>query len=166
MSDLFGDDDGSKKADDFGQMLEKSMQSRDRRFEKGQKVTGEVMTLGRDHIFVLVDGFEGSIDRAEFKKGGQETLPQVGEQIDLYVIKPSTTLLELTPKVSSRAMSDTLGDAFDLETPVSGRVIEVVNGGFRVEVMGKLAFCPLSQMDFRVVDAQTYLNQKFDFLFT
>ncbi|MFN3455890.1 MAG: S1 RNA-binding domain-containing protein, partial [Pseudobdellovibrio sp.] len=40
------------------------------------------------------------------------------------------------------------------------------NGGFRVQVQGKTAFCPLSQMDYKVVDQQAYVNQKFDFMIT
>ena len=73
----------------------------------------------------------------------------------------------LTKRASSKALSESLEDAFDLETPVDGKVLEVCNGGFRVEVMHKIAFCPTSQMDLRpITDPEKYIGQKFDFRVT
>jgi small subunit ribosomal protein S1 len=46
-------------------------------------------------------------------------------------------------------------------------VTEVCNGGFRVMVMGKTAFCPISQIDLRRVDdSSSYIGRKFDFMVT
>jgi small subunit ribosomal protein S1 len=53
-----------------------------------------------------------------------------------------------------------------MELPVEGRVTEICNGGFRVSVNNKMAFCPVSQMDFKVVDQQSYIDKKFDFIIT
>src|ERR1019366_6592377 len=51
--------------------------------------------------------------------------------------------------------------------PVEGRVAEVCNGGFRVSVKGKLAFCPISQMDIRRIDQpEEYVGKKFEFRIT
>ena len=54
---------------------------------------------------------------------------------------------------------DSLEDAFDMELPIEGRVTEICNGGFRVTVNNKVAFCPVSQMDIRVTDQQAYLDK-------
>jgi small subunit ribosomal protein S1 len=35
-----------------------------------------------------------------------------------------------------------------------------------VSIQNKTAFCPLSQMDYKVTDQQSYINKKFDFLIT
>ncbi len=92
---------------------------------------------------------------------------KVGEHLELYVIKKSEGLYQLTTKTSNKALAESIEDAFDLGTPIEGRVTESCNGGYRVSIHGKTAFCPVSQMDFKVSpDEKTYLNKKFDFVVT
>jgi small subunit ribosomal protein S1 len=168
MSDMFGDDNNAKNSsDDFAKMFEQSLGKTQKTFEKGVKVQAEIMTLGRDNVFVLVDGREGVVARGEFKTNGIETPLKVGDRVDLYVTKVTESLLELTPKPSHKSLADDLEEAFDFETPVEGKVIEVVNGGYRVEVLHKLAFCPFSQMDSRsTTDNSRYVGMKYSFLIT
>lgn len=166
MSKLFDDDDNSQSgrggADDFGKMFEASLKKTTRHFEKGQKVEGKIITIGKENIFVLIDDQEGVIARSEFKE-----IPQQGDVHDLFVIRKSDSLWEVTLKPSSKALSDSIQDAFDLESPIEGKVTEVVNGGFRVQIMGQNAFCPISQIDFKVSDdTSTYIGKKFDFIVT
>jgi small subunit ribosomal protein S1 len=50
---------------------------------------------------------------------------------------------------------------------VKGKVTEAVKGGYRVEIQGKRAFCPFSQIDHRAnPDPATYLDKTFDFIIT
>ena len=58
----------------------------------------------------------------------------------------------VSPKPTSKNLAEDLEDAFDKELSVEGRVAEVCNGGFRVQLKGKLAFCPISQMDNKRID--------------
>ncbi|HEY8272252.1 MAG TPA: S1 RNA-binding domain-containing protein [Pseudobdellovibrionaceae bacterium] len=167
MRDMFGDDDSQNKKDDFGAMFEQSIQGYTKSYGKGDKVTAEVVTLGRDEIFVNVGGRDGLVPRSEFVDAEGGLKVQIGDQVTLYVIKSQEGLLVLSAKASSKAMSDSLEDAFDFETPVEGRVTEVVNGGFRVNVMGKSAFCPLSQMDSKpITEPESYIDRKFEFQIT
>ena len=54
-----------------------------------------------------------------------------------------------------------------MELPIEGKVTEVVNGGFRVQIMGQTAFCPISQMDTRrIEDSTLYIGKKFEFRIT
>jgi small subunit ribosomal protein S1 len=92
---------------------------------------------------------------------------KVGDQVALFVTRSQEGILLLSAKVSGKAMADDLEDAFDFETPVDGRVTEVVNGGFRVNVMGKAAFCPMSQMDSKpITEPESYIDKKFEFMIT
>jgi small subunit ribosomal protein S1 len=51
--------------------------------------------------------------------------------------------------------------------PVEGRVVELVKGGVRVQVLGKLAFCPISQLDTRRVETgEEFVGKKMSFRIT
>lgn len=165
MADIFGDDNSEKK-DDFGALLEASFDQLKVTFSKGDKVRGEVLTIGKEEVFVSVAGKDGSVHKTELLKDGVLTV-QVGDILDLFVIRQQEGLLQLTVKPSSKALAETLEDAFDFETPVEGRVTEAVNGGFRVLIQGKTAFCPTSQMDSKpITNPEDYFNKKFEFIIT
>lgn len=168
MSDMFGDDDSKKnKQDDFGSMLEASLGGLSVRVEKGDKVQAEVLTIGRDDIFLSVKGKDAIIAKMELLDDTGALKVKVGDTVELYVVKFKDNLIQLTSKASSKALSETLEDAFDFETAVEGKVTEAVNGGFRVEIMHKLAFCPMSQMDSKpIAKPEDYIGKKFNFIIT
>lgn len=167
MRDMFGDDDSQNKKDDFGALLEQSLQGYTKSYGKGDKVTAEVVTVGKDEVFVNIEGRDGMVPKSELIDEQGQLKVQVGDTLTLYVLKSQEGLLLLSAKASGKALSDSLEDAYDFETPVEGRVTEVVNGGFRVNLMGKTAFCPLSQMDSKpVTEPESYIDKKFEFLIT
>lgn len=164
--DIFGDDI-TKKEDDFGAMLEASFKGLGNKLSKGDKVAAEVLTIGKEEIFVTVAGQDGMVPRTELLNEQGQVKVQIGEKVDLFVVKIQEGLVHLTAKPSSKAMAEGLEDAFDFETPVEGRVSEVVNGGFRVVIMGKTAFCPISQMDKgQISEPEKYIGKKFEFIIT
>jgi small subunit ribosomal protein S1 len=167
MRDMFGDDDSQNKKNDFAAMFEESVQGYTKSYGKGDKVTAEVVTLGKDEVFVNISGRDGMVPRAELLDADSQLKVKVGDQVTLYVVKSQEGLLVLSAKASGKALADDLEDAFDFETPVEGRVTEVVNGGFRVSIMGKLAFCPISQMDTKpITEPESYIDKKFEFIIT
>lgn len=167
MRDMFGDDDSQNKKNDFAAMFEESVQGYTKTYGKGDKVTAEVMTIGKEEVFVNISGRDGMVPRPELTDANGTLKVQVGDQVVLYVVKSQEGLLVLSAKASGKAMADDLEDAFDFETPVEGRVTEVVNGGFRVSIMGKLAFCPMSQMDAKpITEPESYIDKKFEFMIT
>lgn len=167
MRDMFGDDDSQNKKNDFAAMFEESVQGYTKTYGKGDKVTAEVMTIGKEEVFVNISGRDGMVPRQELTDANGTLKVQVGDQVTLYVVKSQEGLLVLSAKASGKALADDLEDAFDFETPVDGRVTEVVNGGFRVNVMGKLAFCPMSQMDAKPIsEPESYIDKKFEFIIT
>lgn len=169
MADIFGDDDfGGQKKDDFGALLEQSLKGYTKVYAVGDKVIGEVVSVGKEEVFVNVDGRDGTVPKSEFIDADSGAVKvRVGEAVHLYVMKAKDGLMNLSTKVSSKAMSETIEDAYDFETPIDGRVTEITNGGFRVNVMGKTAFCPMSQMDSKpITDPASYIDKKFEFIVT
>ena len=167
-ANLFEDDAApalEKPAQDFARLLEASLAGKSLDLQKGDRVEAEILSLGRDDVFVSIAGQDGVVPRSELQNEKGELTFKVGDKTILFVIKKKEALYYLTTKPSSKALAESIEDAFDFETVVDGRVSEVVNGGFRVEVMGKIAFCPISQMDSKMIQKpEEYIGKKFNFI--
>ena len=75
--------------------------------------------------------------------------------------------IQLSPNPTAKNLAEDLEDAFDKMLAVEGKVAEVCNGGFRVQLKGKLAFCPISQMDTRRIEQpEIYLGNRYEFKIT
>jgi len=163
-ADPFGDEKPQAPVEDFATMFAASLGEARVEFNKGDKVEGEVIALGKNEVFVSIQGQDGLIPRAELLDAEGQLTVKVGDKVTLFVIKKRDALWHLTKKASSKALSESLEDAFDFETPVSGKVMEVCNGGYRVEIFHKIAFCPTSQMDRRpTTNPEIHIGQKYDF---
>ncbi|MBO9666432.1 MAG: S1 RNA-binding domain-containing protein [Bdellovibrio sp.] len=167
--DIFGDEIESKKSfEDFESMFAQSEQSLKTRVSVGDKIKGEILSIGKEESFVStgtpVDGMLFTRDLLDENK---EVKYHVGDMIDVVVVAIKGGEVRLAMKGSKSAATDDLEDAYDMELPVQGTVTEVVNGGLRVTIQGQKAFCPISQIDSRFVsDASEYVGRKFDFLIT
>lgn len=167
--DLFGDDLDHKDQTDFASLFEKSMGAAGRRLSTGDTFTAEILSIGKEESFVATNTPQDAmILTSELLDENKQIKYKVGDRIDVVVVKAKSGELRVAKAGSkkSNADLDSLEDAFDMEMPVEGRVTEVCNGGFRVSVQNKTAFCPVSQMDYRVQDHQSYVNKKFDFIIT
>ncbi|XGC81792.1 S1 RNA-binding domain-containing protein [Bdellovibrio bacteriovorus] len=167
--DIFGDDiEESKSFESFEQMFAQSEKGLDRKLRVGDEVRGEILSIGREEAFIStgtpVDGMLFTRDLLDENK---EVKYKVGDVIDCVVTALKGGEIRLAKKGAKGATTDNLEDAFDMELPVEGRVTETCNGGFRVAVQGKTAFCPISQIDMKfTTDANEYVGKKFDFLIT
>ncbi|MDG0817838.1 S1 RNA-binding domain-containing protein [Bdellovibrio svalbardensis] len=168
--DIFGDDvNEGKSFEDFEQMFAQSeAQGLKTRLSVGDQVRGEILSIGKEETFVStgtpVDGMMFTRDLLDENK---QVKYHVGEVIDCVVVAIKGGEVRLAKKGSLAASTDSLEDAFDMELPIEGRVSEVVNGGLRVAIQGKTAFCPISQIDSKFVqDATEYVGRKFEFLIT
>lgn len=163
MADLF-DDDNDEGSNEFARMFEDSMGATSRRLSVGDKIRGEVLSVGKEELFVST----GTIDDGVVMKtdlDGKEV--KVGDFLDLFVTRVHGSQILLSLKPTAKNLSDDLEDAYDMMLPVEGRVLEAVNGGFRVSILGKTCFCPMSQMDNRrITDTTAYVGQKFEFMIT
>ncbi|WP_413557940.1 S1 RNA-binding domain-containing protein [Bdellovibrio sp. HCB209] len=168
--DIFGDDvDSGKSFEDFEAMFaESSSGGLKTRVSVGDKIRGEILSIGKEESFISTGTpTDGMIFTRDLMDENKEVKYHVGDMIDVVVLSTKGGEIRLTVKGSTSAEADSLEDAYDMELPVSGTVTEVVNGGLRVNVQGKTAFCPISQIDSRfVTDASEYVGKKFEFLIT
>jgi small subunit ribosomal protein S1 len=171
MRDLFDDDDnsaGKNGTEDFARMFEESLQGLGRKLAVGDKIRSEVLTVGKEEVFVSTGTVDDGVVLVKDLTDEQgQVSAKVGDFLDLYVTRVHGNQIFLSPKPTAKNLSEDLEDAFDMMLPVEGRVSEVVNGGFRVQILGKTAFCPISQIDLRrVEDQQSYIGKKMEFLIT
>lgn len=168
-TDLFGDEVKKTAVEDFASLFEAS-EGPGRSFRVGDTITGEILSIGKESSFVATGTMtDGQIPTLELKDKDGTLMFKTGDQIKCKVVRTreGELLLKRFDSVSSSSDVDSLEDAFDLEQPVKGKVTESVKGGFRVEIQGKRAFCPFSQIDHRASsDANDYIGKSFDFIIT
>ncbi len=167
MRDIFDDEKDSEESD-FAQMFEDSMNGLSRNVQVGDKVRGEILTIGKEEVFVSTGSMDdGMVMKSDLLNAEGAFAYKIGDFLDLFVVATRNNQVILSPKPTAKNMAEDLEDAHDMMLPVEGKVIEICNGGFRVQLMGKMAFCPISQMDSRrIEDSASYVGKKFDFLIT
>lgn len=166
--DIFGDEIKTNGSQDFANLLAKSEGSLGRTLSVGDKISGEILSIGKDESFVSTGTIHDGVLLTQDLREKNNQLPyKVGDIIDVYVTQVRGTDIRLSTRPTAKNLAEDLEDAFDMMMPVEGKVIETCNGGFRVSVLGKVAFCPISQMDSkRIEDQQFYINKKYEFLIT
>lgn len=167
--DIFGDDIHDQ-ANDFTSMLEQSQQGALKMPKSGDVFQAEVISVGKEETFFSLNGtYEGMIPTVELLDDQKNVKYQVGETVEVVVTKVRDGDIRLSLKKGQRSSADleSLEDAYDMELPVEGKVLEACKGGYRVLVMGQTAFCPLGQIDLRVSsEPDAYIGRKFDFQIT
>lgn len=167
--DLFGDELNIKAATDFASLFENSLGGVGKKLSTGDTFIGEILSISKEESFIATSTpNDAMILTVELLDENKELKYKVGDKIEVVVIKTKGGEIRVARKGSRKSSSDmdSLEDAFDMELPIEGRVTEVCNGGFRVTINNKVAFCPVSQMDLKVVDQQSYIDKKFDFIIT
>ncbi len=157
--------------DDFAAMFAESQKGapRQRRPKIGDMISGKIISLGKDAVFVDVGGkAEGVLSRDQVSDKEGKLLVNAGEVIEARVVGDQGGVLELRVKVGRGPQASAeLQQAFELGIPVEGTVTEVIKGGVSVDVAGVRGFCPASQIDARFVeDLSTYVGQKLTFRIT
>ncbi len=167
--DAFGDDNDQKAKTDFASLFEQSLSSVGRKLSTGDAFNAEILSIGKEESFVSTSTTQDAmILTQELLDESKQLKYKAGDRLDVVVVKVKGGEIRVVKAGSKKSSNDldSLEDAFDMELPVEGRVTEVCNGGFRVSIQGKSAFCPVSQMDYKVQDHQSYVEKKFDFIIT
>ncbi len=115
--------------------------------QAGQKVSGTVIEITGDNVFVNIGvKVDGIMDRADILDlDGKETV-KAGDTIEAWITKTSPQEIRLSRSMSGSGMA-ALEEAQASAIPVDGKVTGICKGGYTVEVLGKSAFCPGSQME-------------------
>jgi small subunit ribosomal protein S1 len=162
----FGDDK-KNQADDFGAMLADESAD-DTYYEKGSQVTGVITKIPEagDVLIELDSRNSGLMAKDEFS-ANYEGL-SVGDTLTAFFTNYTDGAMILEHSLTSSATSgQALESAFDQKIAVKGTVESSNKGGFEVIVMGKKAFCPISQIDSRFVEKpEEYIGKTFEFLVT
>ena len=128
----------------------------------GQRIQGTVVAITGDTVFVDVGGrIEAHLARNEvLDKDGEPTV-SVGDTIKATVAKAGRGAPILRVALG-RGEADTaeLELAAESGTPVEGTFSKAVKAGLEVDISGKRAFCPASQVDLQFVkDLETFVGQ-------
>ncbi len=140
---------GNDEEISFEELLKASSEAPGRKLFPGDKVSGEILKISKDTIFIELGGkSEGIADIQEFlDKKGNLTVKQ-GDRVEMRVASIRDGIhLTKGMKVQGADALDMLQEAKENFIPVEGRVSGVIKGGFGIDFSGIRAFCPLSQID-------------------
>jgi len=170
-NDAFDDETPEKKSSEFARLLEASFKQPQKRLSVGDKIRGEILVVGKEDVFVSTGMVgtmtDGVVPRRELLDSDGKFGHKVGDEVELYVVQVRGSEVFLSPKATSKNLADDLEDAYDMMLPIEGRVSEVCKGGVRVAIGGKVAFCPISQLDLaRVETGEEFIGKKLEFLIT
>ena len=154
----------------FEQMLDASLKS----IHAGEIVTGKVISVKPDEIALNI-GYksDGIMTRSDYSADNTvdlTTVVNVGDEIECKVKKVNDgegqVVLSHREALASKA-SEELKDAFENETVLTGKVVQVVKGGLNVEVNGARVFIPASLVsDTFERDLTKYQGQDIQFVIT
>ena len=133
----------------FEELLKASSEAPGRKLFPGDKVSGKVLKVSRDTIFVDLGGkSEGISDIQEFlDKEGKLTVKE-GDWVEMRVASTRDGIhLTKGMKVHGADALEILREAKENLIPVEGRVVKAIKGGFEIDLSGIRAFCPLGQFD-------------------
>ena len=133
----------------FEELLKASTETAGRKLFPGDKVSGKVLKVSKDTIFVDLGGkSEGIADVQEFMdKKGNIAIKQ-GDWVEMRVASIRDGIrLTKGMKVQGPEALDILREAKENVIPVEGRVSGVVKGRFQIDLSGIRAFYPLGQID-------------------
>ena len=115
--------------------------------EDGQLVTGTVVQVNNEYVFVDV-GYksEGRIPMDEF-----DEVPSIGDPVTVLIVNKEGKggqVIISKKKADVKAKGEELRQAAEDKTPVEGKFVKVINGGFEVDLGADYyGFCPLSKAD-------------------
>jgi len=133
----------------FEELLKASSETTGRKLFPGDKVSGKVLKVSKDTVFVDLGGkSEGIAEIQEFlDKEGNLTIKE-GDWVEMRVASIRDGIhLTKGMKVQGADALDILWEAKENLIPVEGRISNVVKGGLEIDLSGIRAFCPLGQID-------------------
>lgn len=133
----------------------------------GQKISGKVIDISNDSVFVNVGvKQDGVLDRAEILDAEGNLAVGPNDIVEAWITSISPEGIRLSRSMTGSGV-EALQEAKDAAIPVEGRVKAVCKGGYQIETMGKIAFCPGSQMEQAPgEDAEAAVGRQMQFLIT
>ncbi len=160
------------KAGSFASLFEKTAEApkRTRAVRVGDRVDAVVIKVGRDTVFVELEGkVQAFLEATDLREPGGEMLVKEGERVHAHVVEVNkeTGEIRLAKSLGKPGNLAGIEQARAARLPVEGKVTAVNKGGVEVELGGLRAFCPMSQIDNKFVeDANAFIGQTLRFLVT
>ncbi len=148
---------------DFDKLLEESLVNI-KELAVGDKVEGEIINITDSYIFVSLGGKRDAYAEKQdyFDKKGKLRY-KVGDILKGFIVKYSDTETMISKSLISVNI-EILHDAFEEKIPVNGKVKSLTKGGYIIDISGVKAFCPISQIDSKlVVDPKQFIGESIDF---
>jgi small subunit ribosomal protein S1 len=157
-----------KTSDDFGSLFNESLKGQEKKLRVGDKIRGKILNLGSEEVFVTTGTrHDGVLSRRELLDAEGNCPYQVGDITEVFVTMVKGDQIRLSKNPTDRNMAEDLKGAYENNQPIQGRIVEVCKGGVRVNIKGKIAFCPISQIDSKHVEnAEEYVGKSFEFKIT
>ena len=167
MSDDFSNETNGQK-EQFETLLEAYSSRMTKNIQVGDKVKGEIISIGKDTVFVDTGTkIDGLVEKTELLDDEGQLPYKEGDTLELFAVSLTGSEIRLSRALSGIGGIAALEDAFENEIPVEGTVKGQIKGGFHVEIMQRRAFCPISQMDLRFVEnPNDYVGETYLFLIT
>lgn len=140
----------------FAELFEQDGKQAERWLEPGQKLTGKVLKIGNEWIFMDTgQKGEGVIERKEFLDIDGNLTVAEGDTISAYFLSSSHGEMHFTTRLGGSASGSTqLEQAWQAGVPVEGVVEKEIKGGYEIKLGGTArAFCPYSQIALRRVES-------------
>lgn len=168
MSDDLNNENQDAEEPSFAELFESYSSGMKDDLQIGDKITGKIIAIGQDSIFVDTGTkVDGIVERAELLDDEGNLPFGEGDEIELYVVAQNEHEIRLSKAISGIGGLELLREAFESAIPVEGKITETCKGGFHVEMVQRHAFCPISQVDVNYVETpEDYVGLTGEFLIT
>lgn len=164
----------SEREDSFAAMFEQQPAAprKRRAIRVGDRLDAVVIQVGRDAVFVELDGKQQAfLEAAELRDDDGTISVKVGDKITANVVEVNDEqgVVRLGRSLGKPGSVAALEQAKASGLGVDGKVTGVNKGGLEVELGGTRAFCPMSQVDARRIeeeDAKAMIGQTLKFMVT
>jgi small subunit ribosomal protein S1 len=110
-------------------------------------VQAVIIAMSGDSVFLDVGvKRDGIMDKKDILDAQGQPAADIGDTVEAWVVAMNAQEIRLSRSMSGSGVA-ALEDARDSAIPGEGRISGVCKGGYTIEVLGKSAFCPGSQMD-------------------
>ncbi len=152
----------------FAKLFESYNAGMGKELNQGDLVDGRIISIGTANIYIDTGTkSDGVVDKAELLDENGELPYKTGDRLKLYVVSLNESEIILSKAISGAGKAVMLHDASRNRTPVEGKVTGVIKGGFSADILGKRAFCPVSQMAVKYVENQEeHVGKTYRFLIT
>ncbi|MCL2726646.1 MAG: S1 RNA-binding domain-containing protein [Polyangiaceae bacterium] len=163
-----------EKEDSFAVLFERERVTPKRRRTPrvGERLEGVVVQVGRDAVFVELDGKLQAFFEADELRDPEGTIAlSEGDKIVAHVVEvdPQRGVIRLGRSMGKPSSIAALEQAKAAGLSVDGKVTGVNKGGLDIDFGGTRAFCPMSQIDQVRVDeanVKAFIGQTLQFLVT